>query len=437
MDEIEEMRSALDDVLAKRRHLFKTVGEPLLEVAKTRALNPDELAQETELEEGLTRFDQAAAQLRAQIEIAEQRATLFGGTRRAQAGEFVRVSDLRPAAVQRDRGLSSHPVAAEAISRAQGRDAAVIGQHGDLGQLVRSMTTTGGSAIVPTTWAGSIIDRARNLSAVMQAGAQLVPMDAKTVQIGRLIGDPAAAFRAESAPITASDPTFDNLTLTATTMNALVIGSAEWFEDATSAAQLVTEALAQAMAAKLDLVALYGGITTGAGAGIDLPHPPNPAGILASLIADAPTSVLGGATNGTEQAAGSFYNELLDLIWTPADHNEAPNALIWNSKAARQYAKAYDTTGQPLQAPADVTNLARFVSNQVPSYKQGTMNTATDVFVGDFTKLLIGQRLELNIQVLNERYADTGEIGIVATWRGDVGVARPRAFAVHKALKGS
>jgi hypothetical protein len=49
----------------------------------------------------------------------------------------------------------------------------------------------------------------------------------------------------------------------------------------------------------------------------------------------------------------------------------------------------------------------------------------TAVFAGDFTQLLIGQRLDLTVQTLVERYAELGQIGIIAHWRGDVGIARP------------
>lgn len=360
---------------------------------------------------------------------------LGGGPR--DHGVFIRTVDRLPAVVERHQRIADHPIASEVIARAAARDQAIVGQHGDLGQLVRAMSTTSGAAIVPTVWAADVIDRARNLSAVMQAGARLVPMEAKTVQIGRLTGDPTAAFRAEGSAISASDVTLDNVTLTATTMNALVVSSVEWFQDAPNSEALVQEAIAQAMATQLDLVCLYGSITSGAGS-INLPTPNNPRGILGALNAVASTSVLGGATNGTTQTSATFWNEILDLIYTPRDYNEAPNALIWNSKAARLYAKAYDTTGQPLQVPAEVQAMQRFVSNQIPSYTQGTMtNAATDVFCGDFSQLLVGQRLDLTLQVLNEAYATNGQIGFLATWRGDVGLARPRAFSVHKALKGA
>lgn len=350
-------------------------------------------------------------------------------------GVFIRTSDRRPATVSRAQRVGDHPVASEMIARSERQDAAIIGQHGSLGGLVRAMTTTGGSAIVPTTWAADVIDKARNLSAVLQAGAQIVPMDSKVVQIGRLTGDPTAAFRAEGSAITASDPTFDNVTLTSKTMSALVIGSMEWFADADNAESIVENAIAQAMAGQLDKVALYGGLNVG---GVDLTAATNPVGILSNVTTNASSSVLGGATNGTTQTAASFYNELLDTLYTVKDFNEAPNAAIWNSKAARMYAKAYDSTYQPLRRPADLDALQWFTSNQIPSYTQGTMTSvATDVFMGDFTQCLIGQRLDVSIQVLTERYADNGQIGIVANWRGDVGLARARAFSVYKAIKGA
>lgn len=421
----------------------------LIEQVHTRRADIQDLKRRAQLIEREKRDDEEIQRLQSQVTPEERQAgdgvvrdapalgATSGRAAAGQAGAFVRASDRLPATVARGQSFASHAAVAQEIQRAASRDQAVVGQHGSLGQLVRSMSTSSGSAIVPTVWSSEVIDKARNLSAVLQAGAQIVPMDAKVVQIGRLTGDPTAAFRAEGSAITASDPTFDNVTLTATTMSALVIGSLEWFQDAENADQIVENAIAQAMASQLDLAALYGGITTGAGA-VNLPNPPSPKGLLAQLTASAASSILGAATNGTTQTAAKFYDELLDTVFTPKDFNEAPNAVIWNSKLARMYAKAYDSTYQPLRRPADLDALAWFTSNQIPSYTQGTMtNVATDVFAGDFSQLLIGQRLDLQIQTLVERYADNGQIGIVATWRGDVGIARPRAFSIYRGLKGS
>jgi len=357
--------------------------------------------------------------------------------------------DGRPAVVERGQRFADHPVVAEQIGRAAERDRHIIGMHGGLGELVRSISTTSGSAVVPSVWAADVVDLARNYAAVYKAGAQTVPMDAKIVQIGRITGDATASFRTEGSTITASDPTFDNVTLTAVTLNALVVGSMEWFQDTTpggGADQLVSEALAKKIALAIDQAALFGQITTGAeqtATGNNmlptggLPSPV-PRGILANLLANASTSVLGSATNGTVQTAATFWKEVLDTIWTPRDFNEAPNALMWPSHLARIYAEATDTQNNPMRVPADVDQINKFVSNQVPSgFTQGTGTLMSDLFVGDFTQLLIGQRLDLQITVLDQRYAELGQIALLATWRGDIQLARPRAFCVYRYLKGT
>jgi HK97 family phage major capsid protein len=368
------------------------------------------------------------------------------GSRTADDGpRWVRANDLRPATVARGQRFSDHEIVAEHAARQQAADQAVTGQHGSFGHLVRAMTTTSGSAVVPTLWAGDIIDRARNLSAVMSAGAQVVPMDSKVVNIGRLTTDPTAAFRTEGSTVTASDPVFDNVVLTATTLSALVVGSMEWFMDADNVDSVVSEAIAKAIATQIDLVSLFGQVTTGAeqtGTGNNLlpsgglPSP-NPRGILATLLAVASSSVLGGGANGQSQTAATFWGEVLDAIYTPRDFNEAPNALLWPSHLARIYARAADTTNQPLRQPPDVEQIPKFITNQIPSgFTIGTGTLMSDLFVGDFNQLLIGQRLGLTVQTLVERYAELGQVGIVAHWRGDVQLARPRAFCVWRYLKG-
>jgi HK97 family phage major capsid protein len=348
-----------------------------------------------------------------------------------------RREDGELAAIDTRAGWAAHAIVRRYAGDRAGAEAHITGMHSGIGAQIRSMSTTSGSAVVPVIWADQIIDRARNLAAVLKAGAQLVPMDAKTVQIGRLTADPTAAFRAEGTTVTASDPTFDNVTLTATTQSALVVGSMEWFQDAANVDQIVTEAIAKAIALNLDLVALYGSITSGSGS-INLPTPSNPRGVLGNLLANAPSSVLGAATNGTTQTALSFWNEILDTVFTPKDFNEVPNAYIWNSKLARLYAKAYDSQGRILARPPDLDALTGYTSNQIPSYTQGTMTSvATDLFVGDWSQLIIGQRLGMTVQTLTERYAELGQVAIIAHWRGDVQLARPRAFSVYRALKGS
>jgi HK97 family phage major capsid protein len=360
------------------------------------------------------------------------------GTRTADDGpRWVRRNDGRSAVVARAERFADHEIVREHAARRQAADHAVIGQHGSLGNLVRSMSTSSGSAIVPQVWAGDVIDRARNLSAVISAGAEIVPMDAKTVNIGRLTTDPTAAFRTEGSTVTASDPVFDSVVLDAKTMSGLVVGSLEFFQDSPNSDDLISNAIAQAIATQLDYVCLFGGVTAG-GEGMNLPIPPNPRGVLGTLLAVASSSVLGSGANGTAQTAASYWREVQSTVFLPQTFNEQPNGLLWNAKLLQQYVDAYDTTNQPLNMPANIAELPRFTTNQIPSFTQGTMTSrATDLFVGDWRQLLIGQRLDLSVQVLTERYAELGQVGIVSHWRGDVGLARPRAFAVYRYLQGA
>lgn len=424
-----EERGALWDV---------TAGPRLADVAMTRDFTKAETIEFEAAERTVAGFNLRIKALEDVAQREEQVAEFTTGFRSDQSGvdtetRWINTDTGRPAALRSGDAFLSHEAAR---SREDAGDAA-LSQFGNVGDMVRALATAGtGSQIVPTTWSGNLIDLARSKSAVAQAGATIIPMNAKTVNIGRLTGDPTATFRAEGSSVTASDPTFDNVTLSAKTQSALVTGSLEWFQDADNADAVVSDAIANAIAQNLDLNALYGGIVAGAGA-LNLPTPPNPRGILAALNALRPANVLGAATNGTTQSTASYWGELIDLIYTVRDGNEEPNALIWSSKLGRGYSKAVDTTGQPLQMPADIASIKRLTVNKVPSYTQGNMTTATDAFAGDFSQLLIGQRLGLTLQVLTERFADTGTIGIVAHWRGDVQPARPSAFAVYRGLKGA
>ncbi|WP_438353701.1 phage major capsid protein [Microbacterium sp. CJ88] len=352
----------------------------------------------------------------------------------AHPGDWINADTGERAAVRSDESLRSHP----AFERMQRHgDEAVIGHYGSLGQMLRALTTTGASAIVPTLWAGEFIDRVRNKAQVIQAGASVIPMAAKTINIGRLTGDPTVAFRAEAGTITSSDPTFDNVTLTAKSLDGFVKVSREWMQDSENGDDIVVNALADALALQIDLTALYGGVTSGAGS-INLPTPPNPRGVLATLQAVLTGNVLGGATNGTALTSSKVYDEIIDTIFKVRAANEDPNAILWSSKLAQQFAKAYDTTGQPIRMPQAVEELQRYVTNQIPSYTQGTMaNVATDAFVGDWDKLLIGERLQLEIEINTQLYAETGQVGIFIHWRGDFAVARPAAFAVYRSLGGA
>jgi HK97 family phage major capsid protein len=359
-----------------------------------------------------------------------------GGNYRDAEPVLWRNEDGSNAVVPRGQRFSDHPVVQRALQQTAERDRHVTGMHGNFGQFLRAMSTTSGSAIVPTVWSNDVIDLARNSTVVFQAGAQLVPMGAKTVQIGRLNQDPTASFRAEGNPVTASDPAFDFVQLVATSLNCLVVASVEFLQDAPNAGTLMTEAIGKRMALEIDKAALFGQMTTG-NEGFSLASP-YPKGVLKNLVDNASGQVLGAATNGTAQTAATPWNEVISTFYQVKTQNENPGAFVSNDKLVQQYGSMYDTTNQPLRHPAIVDTVPWLTTNAIPSFTSGTMTSrATDLFIGDWSQLLVGQRMELEIRSLTERYAENGQVAFLAYWRGDVQVARPKAFAVYRYLQGA
>lgn len=350
---------------------------------------------------------------------------------------WTRQSDGRRAAVGRGQSFADHEVVREQAERMAASERPITEAHSGLGSLLRSMSTTSGSAIVPTLWSSRIIDRARNAAQVLAAGTEIVPMDSKVVQIGRLTTDPASAFRTEGSTITASDPAFDSVTLTATSLTCLTVASMEFLQDAINADQTIEEAIGKSMGLALDLNCIYGSITTGS-EGVNLPSPPAPRGILGNLLANLPANVLGGLTNGTAITAAAPWQEVLAAIYQVRRSNEVPNALLWPVRLQQGYANRYDTLNQPLRQPDDVAQMNKLSTNQLASgMTVGTGTNMADLVVGDFTKAILGQRLDFQIRVLTERYADAGQVGIVSYWRGDFQLARPGAFAFFRYLAGA
>lgn len=344
----------------------------------------------------------------------------------------------RDAAVGRNQRFADHELVSEYAARNADRDRHIVGTHGDFGQMIRALSTSGASGVVPSEWSFPIIDKVRNNSVAFQAGATIVPMNAKVTNVGRLNSDPTAGFRAEGSPITASDPGFDMVTMTAVTLSALTVASMEFMADSPGADQTVSDAIAKSMALALDQVIFYGQLAAGNEPQAGNLASPNPKGILARLLSDAPTHVLGGATNGTTPATAKPYDEVVQTYYSVKRSNEVPSAFVSNDALVQSYAGMYDSTNQPLNAPDVVKSVPWLTTNMIGSFTAGTLTSkATDLFCGDFSQVLVGQRLDFSVQVLTERYAELGSVAIVSHWRGDVALARPNSMACYRYLAGA
>lgn len=302
-----------------------------------------------------------------------------------------------------------------------------------LGKLLRGMATNdytdapaeraltvGNNAsagiLVPVNTSTQIIDKARNVAAVLQAGATVVPLTTSVTRVPRLTGEGTPDFYAEGAQRTAKDLVFDSITLTARSFDRLILVSNELLEDSDpGAAGVIEDAFARQFALGLDQAALFGdGIS------------PNPTGLFN-------TAGVPKVNHGTNGSIPTNHDWLVQGVGNVLGQNFVPSAAILSPRTATTLALLKDSTGQPLRAPEGLP--AAFVTNQVPNnFTTGTSNVTSAIFVGDFSQLYVGIRTDFRIKTIDQRWADTNQTGFLAQMRLDIAVAQPLAFQIDTGL---
>jgi HK97 family phage major capsid protein len=299
--------------------------------------------------------------------------------------------------------------------------------HRDLSDLERRALAEGSDAAggfaVPEFLSAKLIDRVRAKAQVFNAGALTVPMESDTLNIARLAGGSTAEWKAENAPVNESDQVFERVQLRTKTAVVLQKLSQELFDDLSpEGLRVVENEIVKALALKLDFAALRGNPAT---------DPQSPRGI----AFQSGVNVVDLGANG---ATPTDFDFLIDALAKIRDENGDATAAIMASRTATTIDKFRDSTGQPLRKPDSVAALKFLYSNQVPvDLTHGTATNASEVYVGGFENVLIGLRYSLGIRftVLNERYADNLQVGLLAWLRGDVALAHPEHLTVVQGVK--
>jgi HK97 family phage major capsid protein len=86
--------------------------------------------------------------------------------------------------------------------------------------------------------------------------------------------------------------------------------------------------------------------------------------------------------------------------------------------------------GKPLERPDLIKNMTFLDTSKMPVTEvQGASGAVcSSIILGGFESLVIGIRSVMDIQVLNERFADTGQVGFLATMRADTALYQPKSF---------
>lgn len=309
--------------------------------------------------------------------------------------------------ISAERGSSSGPTVGELA-------AAML--FGTKSEAIRNSlsegTNSAGGYSVPTTILPQFIDKLRSQVQFIKAGAQTLMLEGPT-KILRVETDPAPAWRAELAAIAVADPTFSALSFNPQNLAVIVKASREVLMDSVNIQDALEKTMIGAMSVMLDYACFFGAGTAN-----------EPLGL-------ANTSGIGSLSMGTNGATPTSYDDLLDMLYTLELANENdPTAVIFHPRTARTYRKLKDTTNQPLDAPAPLDTLPKLTTTSVPiTQTQGTAaGVCSTVLMGDFSDAILGMREVLSLQVLNQTYAGTGEIGFVAHIRADVGFTTPGSF---------
>lgn len=290
--------------------------------------------------------------------------------------------------------------------------------HGASNDLERRVLAEGsqgaGGALVPAPLAAEIIDLLRARSVAFAAGVRTIPMASQTLKFAKVLTDPVGGWRAENAPIVEGEPTFGSTTLTAKSWALLTRVSRELIEDGQNTDAVLRAAFANAAALALDTAILYG--TGSANQPLGVANQP---GI---------QTIAAGGANG---AALAGWAKIIDAVAALEAANAGTvSAVIWPPRSARVVYGLADSTGQPLEVPPRLRNIPLLSTTSMPiTETQGTSNNSSSILLGDFSEVFCGIRTSLTISVLNERYADNGQIGFVTWLRADCGVARPAALA--------
>ncbi|GAJ24221.1 unnamed protein product, partial [marine sediment metagenome] len=112
--------------------------------------------------------------------------------------------------------------------------AKILGNFSDLNDAETKAAGEGigalGGWLVPTAVSAKVIDMARNLACVINAGAYTLPMPTPEMRLVKVTSDPTAYWVAEHGEIAESDWTLEPINLKVRTIGVLVRSSLELLE---------------------------------------------------------------------------------------------------------------------------------------------------------------------------------------------------------------
>lgn len=280
-----------------------------------------------------------------------------------------------------------------------------------------------GSAFAPTQYGDFVFDRLAAESIALQAGIRVIPTDAATLSVPRIKADPAAAWVAEGATITASDPDADSIVATPRKLAALTVASNELIADSSpEVAGMLGETLARALALKLDL-----GVLEGTGTAPEIRGLKNTSGIQTVSM----------GTNGATPTNLDPFAQAIGLLQVA---NANPTAILMHPRGWADLARLKEQTGseRPLLIDAagaptggpqrSIYGVPVFLSSQLSiTETQGSSTNCSSAYLIQADQCVLVSRAQVEVEVDSSRLFNSYQSEVRAIGRFDFVVPNPSA----------
>ena len=282
-------------------------------------------------------------------------------------------------------------------------------------------TDTSGGYLLPTVVMAEILQALVPASSLLSAGAGILPLEqgAKSFTTVAVDSIPTAAWRLESGTVNMSDPAFRAVVAAPKSLAFYFKISRELLADASNLTAALTIAITQSFARELDRAGLLGSGTA-----------PEPRG-----IANTPgISLVANGANGAALANYSnFFSGMNSILSLNAP---TPTAAIMSPRSLTKLGGLIDTTNQPVTVPLMLQPMRMLTTTAIPNnLTVGTSSDCSQIFLGDFSKLVFAMREQMSIQMLDQTFATTGEVGFMCHCRADVMLQYPAAFAIVNGVR--
>ncbi|MDX1015346.1 phage major capsid protein [Sinorhizobium medicae] len=265
----------------------------------------------------------------------------------------------------------------------------------------RAMTTGTAGATVATSL-GGMIDRLRPSLAVQQLGATVISGLTGNLDLPRLTGGPSAFWVAEDGSTTASDSTFDKISLSPKTVSAeMYLSRRLVLQNSVALENVLRSDLAFILGQALDKAAIVGGGTN------------EPAGIITQITEDATAST----------AMSDIAADLIAAL--QIDNVDGTGAFLTDSHVVNVLRKIKEGgTNTPVPISTTLHGERLVTSNNVP-----VVATEHPFIYGVWSNLILAYWSGIDILANPYKDASKGGLWLHAFLDADIDIRHPEAFA--------